>query len=157
MRRRLAVAAAAGFFSYCALSVLFGPAGMTAYAALEERKAAMKANLEELAAINERLAGEMESLMSDPERAAAEARSLCFLRKCETAVLLGGAKGGSPRIEIGNVLPFADPPALADEAIKAISLGVSLAVMAALLVPGLRAWRPSRRYRDRFVQSASLE
>jgi hypothetical protein len=130
---------------------------MTAYSALEKRKASMEANLEELSSINERLTGELSSLMSDPDRAAAEARSLGYLGKDETAVLMEGAKTGPSRIEIGEVLPFVDPPALEDSSIKAISVGVGMAVLAALLAPGFRAAGSRRRYRDRLVQSASLE
>lgn len=155
--RFLLPAAAAGFLAYCALSVLLGPAGMTAYAALEKRKASMEANLEALAEVNGRLSGELAALISDPDRTAADARSLGYLGKGETAVVMGGAKAEPSRIEIGDVLPFVDPPALEDSSIKAISLGVCIAVLAALLTPSLHAAGPRRRYRDRFVQSASLE
>lgn len=155
--RFLLPAAAAGFLAYCALSVLLGPAGMTAYAALEKRKASMEANLEALAEVNGRLSGELAALISDPDRTAADARSLGYLVKGETAVVMGGAKAEPSRIEIGDVLPFVDPPALEDSSIKAISLGVCIAVLAALLTPSLHAAGPRRRYRDRFVQSASLE
>jgi cell division protein FtsB len=154
--RAIAAAVAVGFFAYCSLSALLGPSGLTAYKALEASKASMEANLERLSSINERLSGELESLISDPDRAAAEARSLGYLRKGETEVLVGGKKAGAPRIDIGEVLPYADPPALGDGVIKAISLGAAMTAMAALLAPGVLARRP-RRYRDRLVHSASLE
>jgi|WetSurMetagenome_2_1015567.scaffolds.fasta_scaffold167747_2 cell division protein FtsB len=155
--RLLFPAAAAGFLAYCALSVLLGSAGMTAYAALEKRKASMEANLEELSSVNRRLSGEIASLKSDPDRAAADARSIGYLGKGETAVLMGGAKAEPSRVEIGEVLPFVDPPALEDSTIKAISLGVCIAVLSALLMPSSRSSGSRRRYRERLVQSASLE
>lgn len=156
LERFLFLPAAAGLFAYCAMSAFLGPAGLTAYRAAELRKAAMEDNLGKLASINERLSGELESLMSDPDRAAAEARSLGYLRKGETAVLLGKGKAEASGIEIGEVLPFADPPALGDETIKAISLGAAMAVLALLLAPGALG-RRARGYRDRLVHSASLE
>jgi cell division protein FtsB len=155
--RRLFPAAAAGFFAYCALSVLLGPVGLTAYAAAEKRMTAMEANLEALSSINKRLSSELESLKNDPDRAEAEARSLGYLAKGETAVLMGNSVTGPARIEVGEVLPFADPKTLEDPTIKAISLGIGMAVLAALLTPSFRASGPRRRYRDRLVQSASLE
>jgi len=155
--RLLSASAAAGLFAYCALSVLLGPAGMTAYGALEKRKASMEANLTELASINARLSAELESLVSDPERAAAEARSLGYLRKGETAILTGEGSGWKARVDVGEVLPYVDPPALGDDVVKAISLGVGMALFAALLIPGSRSRQPRRGYRDRLVQSASLE
>jgi len=149
--------ALAGIFAYCALSILAGPAGLSAYKALESRKAAMEARLSELAAINERLSGEIEALISDPERAAIEARSLGYLRKGEVQLANSSSAGTAPRIGIGSVLPYAAAPALGDGTSKAIALGFALALFAALIAPGAGRGRPRERYRGRLVQSASLE
>jgi cell division protein FtsB len=141
----LALSLYAAFSVYCALSLLFGPAGATAYRRLEERKAAMEANLGELGLIRQNLNTELESLKTDPDRAAREARSLGYLRKGETAVVVGQRTERQRAINAGRVLPYAQSPALGDLELKEISLGAFLAVMALLLAPrGSRAGR--RRY-----------
>ncbi len=120
----------------------------------------MESRLDELAAINGRLSGELESLMTDPERAALEARSLGYLRKGEVELARSDRAGASPRIEIGSVLRYAAPRALGDGTAKAIALALALALFAAMIAPGPAA-SPRRhrrpRYRGRLVQSASLE
>jgi hypothetical protein len=73
---RLAIAAYLGLASYCVLSIFAGSAGFCAYHALEEREKAMKANLLDLGSFREKLNVELESLRSDPDRAAREARGL---------------------------------------------------------------------------------
>ncbi len=146
----------AGLFSYCVLSFLVGPAGLTAYKALSLRKAAMEARLEELIAEHERFEGEIDALMSDPERAAAEARSLGYLGKGETAISGGASVWGEPGRGAGEILPYADPPSLEDSSAKTIALGFALALFLALLVPA-RKEKSGRDYRERLVQSASLE
>jgi cell division protein FtsB len=132
---RIGISLYAGMLFYCALSVLVGPAGISAYRRLEARKAAMGANLAELGTIRERLNAELDSLKSDPDRAAREARSLGYLRKGETAVILGERAESVRRIEVGKVLPYAEPAAIDDSAIKEIALGAALAVMALLCSP----------------------
>ncbi len=132
---RLAIALFAGFFLYCALSLLVGPAGIAAYRRLEERKTDMEANLAELDGMRQSLNAELNSLKNDPDRAAREARSLGFLRKDETAIILGQRTENLHVISAGKVLPYADPPALGDAQLKEISFGAFLAVLAVLLAP----------------------
>ena len=133
-----------GFFIYCALSVVLGPAGLIAYGRLEERNRAMEANLGDLGSKRDRLNAELESLKSDPDRAAREARALGYLRPGETALILGERNERIAPIDAGRVLPFATPATLGDAALKEISLGACLAVMALLLAPS-GARRPRRR------------
>ena len=137
--KALALSLYAGFFLYCCLSFLLGPAGLGAYRRLQERKAAMEANLGQLSLIGERLNSELQALKTDPDRAAREARSLGYLRKGETAIILGEKTERISAPDMGRVLPFADPPALGDLALKEISLGASLALLALLLAPTLPA------------------
>jgi cell division protein FtsB len=137
----LAVAAYAGISVYCALSLLLGPAGLLAYTRLEERKGAMEANLDALGSKRTSLSDELESLKTDPDRAAREARSLGYLRKGETALILGVKKEAIRPIDVGVVLPYAEPASLGDLALKEISLGACLAVMALLLGPRGKALR----------------
>ena len=56
----LAFSLYAGLAVYCALSVSFGPAGLVAFRLLEERKAAMEANLAALGAMSGDLEAELE-------------------------------------------------------------------------------------------------
>jgi cell division protein FtsB len=132
-----------GFFLYCALSFLFGPAGILAYSRLEARNEAMAANLKELSSLRDGLNAELESLKTDPDRAAREARSLGYLRKGEGAIILGERNERPRPIATGRVLPYAEPASLSDLALKEISLGFSLALMALLLAPGFHP-RPGR-------------
>ena len=117
------------------LSVLIGPASLLAYYRLEAKNTAMEANLGKLGTIRESLNDELESLKSDPDRAAREARSLGYLRRGETVLLLGDRINRVKRIETGKVMPYAEPTTLSDLALKEISLGASIALMALLLAP----------------------
>jgi cell division protein FtsB len=132
---RIGASLYAGMFLYCALSVLVGPAGLSAYRRLEERKAAMEANLARLVDTRERLGLELESLKSDPDRAALQARGLGYLRRGETAIVLDGRSEEAKTLDAGKVLSYAEPAALSDGALKEISFGAALAVLAFLLAP----------------------
>jgi hypothetical protein len=103
----------------------------------------MQANLGELERISGSLNAELESLKSDPDRAAREARSLGYLRRGETALILGGRSEKIRPIETGKVLPYAEPQALGDSALKEISLGACLAIMALFFAP--RRVAPERK------------
>jgi cell division protein FtsB len=142
----LALCAYAGIAAYCALSFFFGPAGLSSYRRLEERKAAMEANLVGLEAIGKSLGAELESLKTDPDRAAREARSLGYLRKGEDVIQFGERTERVRAISAGKVLPYAESPALSDLALKEIALGAGLALMAILVGPR-PAPRRERRYR----------
>lgn len=107
----------------------------------------MGANLAELGLIRERLNAELESLKSDPDRAAREARSLGYLRKGETAVILGERVERIPPIDSGKILPYAEPSAIGDMALKEIALGAALAVMALLCSPRISIGTISPRRR----------
>lgn len=139
----LAISLYAGYSLYCALSLVFGPAGLESYRRLEARNSAMESNLVELGTIRQGLNAELDSLKSDPERAALEARSLGYLRKDETALILGEKVENVPPINAGKVLPYAEPTTLSDLEIKEISIGAVLAIMALFLRP--RGSASSRR------------
>jgi cell division protein FtsB len=132
---RLALALYAGIAIYCSLSILIGPAGLSAYALLEARKADMQANLVELEAIRGSLGAQLEALKSDPDRIALEARGLGYLRKGETAVVLGERVERVDSLDTGTVLTYGPSTALDDAAIKQIAFGVFLAVVALLFAP----------------------
>jgi cell division protein FtsB len=138
---RLALSIYVGLAVYCALSLLLGPAGIAAYRRLEARKGAMEANLAQLGSLRSSLNAELESLKSDPDRAAREARSLGYLRRGETILLLGDRKDDPKPPDTGKVLPYAQPAALSDDSAKWIALGVALAVLAILMAP-----RPASRF-----------
>ena len=107
----------------------------------------MEANLAKLGTIREGLNAEIESLKSDPDRAAQEARSLGYLRKGETALILGDRTERPRTIETGKVLPYAQSAAIGDLALKEIALGAALAMMALLLAPRASAAERKRNYR----------
>lgn len=132
---RVAGAAWAALAIYCVLSLLVGPAGVLSYQRLAVRTLEMRRNLDELGEANERLRVELESLRSDADRAAREARGLGYLRPDESAILVAGRS--SPRIplETGKVLAFVPPRAWPDSALKEIALGTFLAVLAIGLAP----------------------
>jgi cell division protein FtsB len=135
-----------GIALYCILSVLAGPIGISAYRRLEMRKVAMEANLGELERIRGELNAEINSLKSDPDRAAREARSLGYLREGETALILGEKVERSTSIEAGLVMPYAEPVTLNDSVLKEIALGASLALLAILQAPrGVIGRAESRR------------
>jgi cell division protein FtsB len=129
----------AGMAIYCVLSVLVGPAGLSAYRRLEARKAAMEANLAELERIRGRLGAELDSLKTNPDRAALEARSLGYLREGETVLILGDKAERLSPIDAGAILPYAETATLDDRVLKEISLGATLALMALLCAPRVRA------------------
>ena len=142
---RLVLSAWVGLAVYCALSFCFGPAGLAAYSRLEARKTAMEANLTRLESVRSSLDAELASLKNDPDRAAREARSLGYLRKGETILVLGEKRDDSERPETGKVLPYAQSAALSDDELKCIALGAALAVLALMLAPPRGAARRATR------------
>jgi hypothetical protein len=107
----------------------------------------METNLAELEVVRGRLEAEVDSLKSDPDRAALEARSLGYLREGETALILGEKKEHARPIEPGTVLPCAEPATLGDSALKEIALGSSLALLAFLCAPRPATGRVESRRR----------
>jgi len=147
--RRIAISFYAGLVVYCAVSLFFGPAGFASYRRLEARRLAMQSNLADLEEIRAGLSSDLESLKSNPDRLAREARRLGYLRDGETALILGESPERSYPIETGRVLPYAEPPSICDAAIKQIALGACLAMMAILFSRGRTNGRQGadRRYR----------
>jgi len=154
--RALRIAFATGVAAYSILSAVAGPAGLVAYRRLAERKADMEDNLALLAAANGELRAEVESLSADADRAAREARSLGYLSTGETEVVLDGWAAAPSNLEVGTILPFAQPASLPDESIKGISLGVVLAALAISIAPK-NSGGGNSAYRERRTQRASRE
>jgi cell division protein FtsB len=136
--RKIALSLYVAFALYCVLSIFFGQDGLIAYRKLEDRKAAMTANLLLLAAKRESLNTDLESLKSDPDRAALEARSLGYLRKGETEVILANRVEVVKSIDPGYVLPYAESAGMPDMALKEIAFGAFLAVLAFFCAPRKR-------------------
>ena len=134
----------AGVSLYCALSILIGPAGLSAYSSLREKKSAMEANIGKLGLIRENLNSELSSLKSDPDRAAREARALGYLRLGEKALVLGDSTARVKPMEIGKIVHYTEPAALGDLVLKEISLGAGIALLALLLAPRGSAVHRSR-------------
>jgi hypothetical protein len=105
----------------------------------------MEANLTRLEGIRFSLDAELDSLKNDPDRAAREARSLGYLKKGETILVLGDKRSESERPETGKALPYAQPAALSDDELKCLALGAALAVLAVMLAPPRGAARRATR------------
>jgi len=140
----------AGFAFYCLFSILFGPSGLVSYRSLEGQNEAMLRNIVSLAARNEALRAELESLKSDPDRAAREARSLGYLGPGEMELVISGKlKENIENRKAGDILPLSRPDSLSDSALKELSLLVAVLVFAAVSVFEAAA-NPRRHRRERF-------
>jgi hypothetical protein len=95
----------------------------------------MQRNLGALGEANARLRVELESLRSDADRAAREARSLGYLRPGEGAIIVPGRVSEAPELAPGEVVPYAPSPSWPDSALKQIAFGAFLAALAAGLAP----------------------
>ena len=133
--RGAAGAAWVALAAYCLLSTVAGPAGLAAYGRLESQRSLMSENLDALGQANAKLRIEVESLRSDADRAAREARSLGYLRRGESAIVVAGRKDEVKALDAGTVLRFDAPSAWPDAVIKEIAFGVFLTVFAVFLAP----------------------
>ena len=131
----VATATWAAFAAYCLLSLVVGPAGMISCRQLEADRADMQRNLGSLGEANAHLRVELESLRSDADRAAREARSLGYLRPGEGSIVIAGRSAARGEIEPGNVIPFRAPRSCPDSVLKEIALGIFLASLAFGLAP----------------------
>jgi len=127
---RAILALFAALVAYCLLSAIAGPAGVLAYRGLWEHRAVMADNLNSLSQLNARLRGELESLKSDSDRAAREARGLGYLRPGETEVVLSGRDASLSAPDVGKVIPLLPSAGLPDMVIKEVAAGMGLAVFA---------------------------
>ncbi|HTX72041.1 MAG TPA: septum formation initiator family protein [Rectinemataceae bacterium] len=117
--------------AYCLLSLLAGPAGLLAYGSLQGQQARIARNLDALGALNARLRSDVDSLRSDADRAAREARSLGYLRPGETEVVLSGMDSHEPPPETGSVINLPPSAGLPDRLLKEIAAGIGLTAFAA--------------------------
>jgi cell division protein FtsB len=152
---RIIFAFSAALTVYCLLSALAGPAGVFAYRQLQERRAAMAENLAKLSLINAGLRSQLDSLKSDADRAALEARALGYIRPGETEIVLPGRKPGPAPLGVGTIVPMLPPVGLSDSAIKAAAALVGLALFALGLPIRRRAAYGRGRQRNSRVHSES--
>jgi len=83
---RLLLLLSAGFVLRSLALLLWGNGGLADYRQVEAGRARLAVNIEELKRINEGLRREVESLGSDPQRVALEARRLGYYREGERVV-----------------------------------------------------------------------
>ncbi|MGO8694236.1 MAG: septum formation initiator family protein [Rectinemataceae bacterium] len=127
---RIVFAFCAALAAYCLLSALAGPAGAIAYRQLMERRAAMAENLGTLSLINTELRSRLDSLRSDADRAAREARALGYFRPGESEIVLAGGNSANAPLDVGTIVPMLPPRSLSESAIKAAAAFVGLALLA---------------------------
>jgi Septum formation initiator len=149
LAQNLAFSLYAALALYCVLSFCFGQGGLIAYGKLQARRTAMEENLSLLEQRRSSLNAELESLKSDPDRAAREARGLGYLRKDETQVILSERVERVESLDSGSVLPYAQSGGIADLALKEISFGVFLAALAFLCAPAKKLSRSRQLNRSR--------
>jgi cell division protein FtsB len=87
---RLVFLLSVGFLLRSLSLFLWGNGGLSDYRKVEAGRAQLAANLEELKRLNSGLRLEVESLGSDPERVALEARRLGYFRKDQRVVRFQG-------------------------------------------------------------------
>lgn len=152
--RRLLGALYAGLAAYCCLSLVFGPAGLMAQAALEGDIGAMRENLTRLEELNGSLVVELDSLAGDPDRARIEARSLGWLEDGERELVIAGSTP-APRREavIGEPVDTGERATLADGDVKTLSLGIAVLFLLVVLVRDPDGGQRPQRLRR--VQTAS--
>jgi len=120
---RALFAAWLGLAVYSLLSVAFGPGGLVAAQSISSTIDAMRSNIASLGELNAELSADIASLQSDPDRIQLEARSLGWLAKGETEIVISGYPAKTDRrLSAGKVLPLSKPVGLPDSAIKAASL-----------------------------------
>ena len=145
MSTRLAVSGYIGLVVYCLLSLLWGPMGFRAYSELEDNVGRMRENLASLEALHEEARARLESVQSDPDTLALEARSLGYVKEGEVVVRVGFPEGEPSHENLGTLIPCVAPSGKKDAEIKSISIVAALcAFFLSLMVHGPKRGRAGR-------------
>jgi len=115
-----------GFLLRSLALFLWGGGGLTDYRQAEAGRAALEKNIEELKKINSELRSEVESLGSDPERVALEARRLGYFREGERVVRFQGEPPQQSYHTLGSLIRVSAPRTRQDWIWKASGLLVPL-------------------------------
>ena len=137
----LVAAVAAGIVAGSVASAVFSPAGIIAYTALHSYRAELRANLDSLTEINQRLSAYQQALTSSPELIRLQARQLNYYREGERVIRIQDGPRPASFYEVGRVV--ARPPAFRNQRAGFVVLGLAAGVMVyiALLLVGRRRTR----------------
>ncbi len=102
--KRLGLPLYIGFIMYALSSAALGPANPASVERLESERARIRANLDELERLNASLARRAESLATDPETQALEARSLGYIRPGEKVLRIPALPSRARSAMAGRIL-----------------------------------------------------
>jgi cell division protein FtsB len=140
---RLVLLLSAGFLLRSLSLFLWGNGGLADYREVEAGRGQLAANIEELKRINSGLRREVESLGSDPERVALEARRLGYYREGQRVVRFQGAAPRPSSFTLGALVRVQIPRERRDWIWKLAGAVLPLAANA--------AWALRRRLRHSAV------
>ncbi len=127
---RLVLLLSAGFLLRSLSLFLWGSGGLDDYRKVEAGRRQLAANIEELKRINSGLRREVESLGSDPERVALEARRLGYFRAGERVVRFQGEVRQPSSFTLGSLVRVQLPRERQDWIWKMAGVAVPLAAYA---------------------------
>lgn len=131
---RLVLLLSAGFLLRTLSLFLWGNGGLSDYRKVEAGRAQLAANIEELKRINSGLRREVESLGSDPERVALEARRLGYFREDQHVVRFRGRTPPPGSYTLGALVRVRAPRERRDWPLKLAGILLPLAAYAVLAI-----------------------
>lgn len=142
---RLVLLLSLGFLLRSLALFLWGSGGLADYRKVAAARDQLAANIEDLRRINSGLRREVESLGSDPERVALEARRLGYFREGQRVVRFQGQKPRPSSYILGTLVRVRFPRQRRDWIWKLAGAGLPLLAYAAWAVHR-RARHEGRRY-----------
>ncbi len=118
-----------------------GSTGLLSYRNLQDHKAEMARNIEELEAINESLKLQLSMLRSDPETNMIEARKLDYIGEGEVLIQMDDYHAGNNFYRIGKILKFRMAKRDANVLYKLIGLSIILCLFLLHILLSLRRRR----------------
>ena len=155
---RLVLLLSVGFLLRSLSLFLWGSGGLSDYRKVEAGRGQLSANIEELKRINSGLRREVESLGSDPERVALEARQLGYFREGQRVVRFQGQAPRPSYFTLGALVRVQVPRERPDWIWKLAGMAMPLAAYAAWALRrrlGAYANRRAEGPRERQGQYAS--
>jgi cell division protein FtsB len=123
--RRILFPIAMGFLFSSLLLYFLGDAGVVEYRAMTAYKESLKANVDSLTSLNDRLKGELEALQDDPGKLEVLAGELGLYRGGDRVIRLEGAASSSVSYEAGNLLRLSRHGDARNPILKASGMGLS--------------------------------
>jgi cell division protein FtsB len=142
---RLVLYLSLGFLLRSLALFLWGGGGLADYRQAEAGRAALEKNIEELKQINSELRRQVESLGSDPERVALEARRLGYFREGERVVRFQGEPPQQSYHPLGSLIRASAPRTRRDWAWKVSGFLVPVVAFLAVQLRRRRLRHEDRR------------